>query len=185
MPTTLETLTATVSGGDGNDTVVSSPAGIDCGPGLASPACAAPFPIGYSVTLPAQPDGSDDFLGWSGGCSGTSTSCTVTMSSAASVTATFGAQQTLKFSVANNSTNGHESVTVGRASNPTALGAISPGGTASYQNAYPDGTLVTITATLDSGSDTVNWGGACAGDTSSTTCNVRMSSDQSVTLTFN
>jgi hypothetical protein len=185
VPTTLETLTAAVSGGDGNDTVVSSPAGIDCGPGLASPACSAPFPIGYSVTLTAQPDGSDDFLGWSGGgCSGTSTSCTVTMSSAASVTATFGAQKALKFTVANSSANGGESVTIGSGNNPTALGIFGPGESGIYQNSFADGTVVTITVTQVFGSDTVNWGGACAGDTSSTTCNVTMSSDQSVTLTL-
>jgi Collagen triple helix repeat (20 copies)/Divergent InlB B-repeat domain len=185
VPTALETLTASVSGGDGNDTIVSSPAGVDCGPGLASPACSAQFPIGYSVTLTAQPDGSDTFLGWSGGgCSGTSTSCTVTMNSSTSVTGTFGSQKLLSVAVENNSANGAVSVVVGTPGNETHLGELGPGNSASFQAAEPDGTIITITATLVRGTVVNDWGGACAGDTSDT-CNVTMSANQSVTLTLN
>ena len=70
--------------GTGAGSVASDPAGIDCGA-----VCAAPFPSGAVVTLTATPAASSTFAGWSGGgCSGAG-ACTVTMSEARSVTATF------------------------------------------------------------------------------------------------
>ena len=71
--------------GVGAGSVTSSPAGIDC------PAtCSAEFAPGSKVTLTEMPATNYAFAGWSGACSGTST-CTVTVSAARSVTATFGA----------------------------------------------------------------------------------------------
>jgi chitodextrinase len=70
--------------GIGSGTVSSSPAGISCGS-----ACSAGFSSGTSVTLTATAASGSAFTGWSGACTGTST-CTVTMSAAKSVTATFG-----------------------------------------------------------------------------------------------
>ena len=71
--------------GAGTGTVTSFPAGIDCGA-----TCSVPFPVGTPVTLDAAPDPGSTFTGWSGGgCFGTG-ACSVTMSAAQSVTATFG-----------------------------------------------------------------------------------------------
>ena len=80
------THTLTVSkAGPGSVSVSSSPSGIDCGA-----TCSAVFAAGTTVTLTATPALGSTFTGWSGGgCSGTGT-CTVTMSSDQSVTATFG-----------------------------------------------------------------------------------------------
>jgi uncharacterized delta-60 repeat protein len=70
--------------GTGAGTVTSSPGGIGCGA-----SCAAEFDDGSPVALTASPATGSQFAGWSGGgCSGAST-CTVTMSSEQSVTATF------------------------------------------------------------------------------------------------
>ncbi|WP_006747300.1 M12 family metallo-peptidase [Thioalkalivibrio paradoxus] len=70
--------------GAGTGTVTSDPAGIDCGT-----SCSTEFSEGSLVILSAVAEPGSDFAGWSGeGCSGTDT-CTVTMSSARSVTATF------------------------------------------------------------------------------------------------
>ncbi|MEA2420934.1 MAG: hypothetical protein QOF55_33, partial [Thermoleophilaceae bacterium] len=67
--------------------VTSAPAGIDCRGG--SSGCNASYVGGTSVVLTATPDAGSTFDGWSGeGCSGTST-CTVSMSAARSVTASF------------------------------------------------------------------------------------------------
>jgi uncharacterized delta-60 repeat protein len=77
-----ETLSVTKTGG-GLGTVTSSPAGIDCGP-----ICSAGFAQGTHVTLTASPTSPSTFAGWSGACSGIGT-CTVTLSSAQNVTATF------------------------------------------------------------------------------------------------
>lgn len=81
-------LTVTLAGTGTAGTVSSSPAGISCD--AASDPCSANFVAPQAVTLTATANG-DTFVGWSGeGCSGTGT-CTVTMSQARSVTATFDA----------------------------------------------------------------------------------------------
>src|SRR5512145_3319974 len=69
--------------GSGSGTITSNPAGIDCGN-----TCSASFANNTSVTLSAAASGGSTFTGWSGACSGTGT-CTVAMTQARSVTATF------------------------------------------------------------------------------------------------
>ncbi len=69
--------------GTGSGTIGSSPAGINCGS-----LCTASFTSGTAVTLTATPASGSTFTGWGGACSGTAT-CTVTMSAARSVSATF------------------------------------------------------------------------------------------------
>ena len=70
--------------GTGTGTVTSSPAGIDCGS-----TCSAEYASGTSVTLTAAAASGSTFSGWSGACSGTEATCTVSMSEARSVTANF------------------------------------------------------------------------------------------------
>ena len=67
----------------GSGTVTSSPTGINCGS-----MCNANFAPGTQVTFTATPVNGWNFNGWSGACGGTGT-CSVTMNSAQSVTATF------------------------------------------------------------------------------------------------
>ncbi len=75
--------------GDGNGTITSTPSGISCG-GI----CTRNFNIGTNVTLSASAASGSVFAGWSGGgCSGTG-SCTVILSQATAVTATFNLVQT-------------------------------------------------------------------------------------------
>ena len=83
--TLLPTFTLTVTAaGTGDGTVTITPAGISC-----PPTCAASFTSGTTVTLFAAPGAGSGFGGWSdGGCSGTGV-CTVSMSAAVAVTATF------------------------------------------------------------------------------------------------
>ncbi|MCL7488540.1 MAG: hypothetical protein M8357_10255 [Desulfobulbaceae bacterium] len=69
--------------GDGTGRVISKPAGISCGTD-----CSQRFPRKAKVTLTAT-ENSGSFMGWSGGCSGTKPTCTVTMDEAKNVTATF------------------------------------------------------------------------------------------------
>lgn len=83
--TPLFTLTV-IPDGDGNGTVTSSPAGINCGGD-----CQEDYVEGTQVTLTATPLGTSRFTGWSGACSGTG-GCVVTMNSPQSVTATFAGQ---------------------------------------------------------------------------------------------
>jgi len=69
--------------GTGTGTVVSSPAGINCGTD-----CSESFTENTPVTLTASPASGSSFDGWNGACSGTE-SCSVTMDAAKSVIARF------------------------------------------------------------------------------------------------
>ena len=71
--------------GMGSGTVISSPAGIDCGL-----ACSAAFPHASIVTLTATPAAGSVFAGWAGACAGTD-GCTVTMDADQTVAAAFDA----------------------------------------------------------------------------------------------
>lgn len=78
-PISSVTYTLTVSkNGTGNGTVSTNPAGTS-------------FASGTGVTLTATPDANSVFGGWSGACSGTLSTCQVTMNSNLNVTATFSA----------------------------------------------------------------------------------------------
>ena len=82
-PPTSFPLTVSKAGAGSGD-VTSSPAGINCGT-----TCSASFAAGSTVTLTASATTGSSFSGWSGeGCNG-SGSCTLTMSAARAVTATF------------------------------------------------------------------------------------------------
>src|SRR5439155_1716926 len=108
--------------------------GITCGTTCA--AASADYDSGTVVTLTATAAGGSTFAGWSGGgCSGTSP-CTVTMTAARTVTATFNIQ---RFTLTVNPAGaGSGTVT----SNDGLI--ICPGtGLATYDS----GTVVTLTAT--------------------------------------
>jgi hypothetical protein len=70
--------------------VAAAAGGTVSGAGIACPpTCAATFDPGQSVTLTAKPDAGSTFAGWSGGCTGAATTCTLTMTADTTVTATF------------------------------------------------------------------------------------------------
>lgn len=81
-------LTVNKTGAESNKgTVTSSPAGISCAKNCST--ASAPFAQGSAVTLTAKAVGNARLGNWSGACSGSATTCTVTMDAAKSVTATF------------------------------------------------------------------------------------------------
>ena len=81
-------LTVTRTGNDSSKgTVTSSPAGVNCGT-----TCSSSFGSGTRVTLTARAIGGRVFAGWGGACSGTATTCTLTMDAHKAVTATFNRQ---------------------------------------------------------------------------------------------
>ena len=77
------TLTVTKTG-NGSGVIASSPAGVYC-----RATCSTSFPSGTSVTLAAVTTTRSTFTGWSGACTGSNATCTVSMTAARSVTATF------------------------------------------------------------------------------------------------
>src|SRR5438132_2050352 len=108
-----------VRAGTGNGTVISAtPTGISCGS-----ACSAVYSSGTAVTLTATAASDSSFSGWTGGgCSGTG-ACTVTVTAATTVIATF-------------TVNG-----------PLTLTSLTPDSTAPQ----PPGTTVTFTAAATGG----------------------------------
>jgi phospholipase C len=74
--------------GAGTGTVTSNPAGITCS-ATATTTCSASFAPNSVVALSETPATNDTFAGWSGGCTGTA-GCSLTVTAASDVTATFG-----------------------------------------------------------------------------------------------
>src|SRR5204862_116916 len=118
------------------------------------------------------PAAGSTFGGWGGACTGTGI-CTVTMSAARSVTATFN-PQTFTLTVAKAGT--------GRGSVTSSAGRLDcPDTAATCSAAYDSGTPMTLTATPAAGSTFGGWSGACTG---TGICAVTMSAAQSVTASF-
>ena len=157
-------------GGSGQGNVY-SPAGINCG--LGGTVCSTAFAAQKAVTLTAVPAAGSVFAGWGGGCTGTG-SCTVMMSVAQNITATFTTPYTLTVSNPSLATGTVVSV-------PPGINCGSGGTSCSAD--FPAGTPVILTATAGVNSIFAGWdGGNCAG---TGICNVIMNSAQSLTATFN
>jgi hypothetical protein len=154
--TTRYTLTLTKAGA-GAGTVTSTPSGINCGT-----TCAAQFDAGTAVTLSAAATGGSVFAGFAGGgCTGTAATCTVTVSAATTVTATFDiappAMRTLRV------------FAWGGGTTEPAPGIYT----------YDNGTVVTLTATAGAGTFT-GW----SDGTSATTTTVTMDGDKLIGARF-
>jgi vibriolysin len=119
---------------------------------------------GTVVTLTAAPDAGWQFDNWSGDLSGTANPTTITMDSNKSVTANFSQLPVPDYTLTV-TTVGQGSVTL----DP-------PGGT------YPEGTVVTLTATPDSGWQFDNWSGDLTGTANPAT--ITMDADKNVTANF-
>jgi hypothetical protein len=159
------TLTVTL-GGTGVGTVVSSPAGINCGA-----ACSPSFTPGTVVTLTASAAAGSSFSGWGGACAGTGT-CQVTLNAATSVTASFALTVVNPILTVSKAGSGSGTVT----SSPAGISCGS-----ACSASYANGTSVTLTAAAAAGSTFSSWSGACTG---TGTCQVVMSAPRSVTATF-
>jgi hypothetical protein len=149
--------------------VTSSPAGIDCGS-----TCAFDFAYNTNVTLTANTVSPSIFAGWSGGCSGNSLTCIVTLTQAQTVTATFNPPPPQTLTVIK-SGNGDGTIT----SSPAGINC---GSTCSAS--FDFNTTVTLTASPASSSTFGGWsGGGCSG--TAATCIVTMDQAQTVTAAFN
>jgi hypothetical protein len=162
-------LTVTESG-KGSGVVTSKPAGLDCSP--TSNKCSATYNSGSMVTLTASARSGSTFAGWSGaGCKGTHT-CTVTMSAAESVNASFALIPTKTLTIAETGT-GTGTVT-------SAPSGISCGPTCSAN--FATGTQVTLSAASTHGSIFGGWsGGGCSGTAA---CTVTLNADTTISASF-
>lgn len=158
-------LTVTKTGA-GTGTLVSSPAGIDCGA-----TCSANYDWNTAVTLTATPATGATFEGWSGACTGTGATCTVTLDQVQNVSADFA--PTFKPLSLSKAGSGVGTVT----SSPAGIDCG-----AACSADFATGTIITLTATPATGSTFQGWFGACAG--SATTCTVTLSKASSINATF-
>jgi hypothetical protein len=70
--------------GSGLAWIRSNPAGINC-----ETDCSETYPVGTTVTLTIELSGDTELISWSGACSGTALTCTVTMDGDRTATALF------------------------------------------------------------------------------------------------
>lgn len=122
------------------------------------------YPRGTLVRLNATASPGYQFLGWTGGCSGTNTQCSVQMAVDRTVVGRFGPQLV---------------VTVTGSGVVTGTG-INCG--VDCREAYAQDSSVTLTATPGTGQVFNGWGGACSG--SAATCTVAMSAARQVSAAF-
>jgi hypothetical protein len=157
------TLTVSLVHAGGTGIVASVPEAVEC-----PSECSAEFDRGSRVRLEARPSGGAAFLGWTGACSGRSTSCTLTMDAERRVGASFG-RSTFKLTV---SVSGPGRVV----SLPPRI-ACAPRCTASFAR----GARVALRARPAKGAKLAGWGGACKGSRS---CKVSMNTDRLVRARF-
>jgi hypothetical protein len=164
-----------VKTGEGSGTVSSSPRGISCGVD-----CSETFNENIKVTLTAKPAFDSTFTGWGGACSGTKTTCVVTMDGAKEVTADFVPIPRATLTVTK---TGDGSGTVTGLPKGIVNG-INCGTDCSDTYLLKNPSMpvkVTLTAKPIVGSSFWGWSGACTG---TGTCSVFMSESRSVTANF-
>ena len=161
--------TLTVSPAPANGSVTAS--GIACGAGTTGD-CSELVDSGASVNLTATPAAHHVVKSWSGGgCSGTGTTCEVTVSADTTVSVTFG-KPTLR--VSPKPTQGYVT--------GNGINCGSGAGRTTCSVALNKGAAVSLTATADSGYDFSSWSGGCSGTSSS--CAFSLTQDTTVGAGF-
>lgn len=155
-PSTSYTLSVARSG-TGSGSVSSSPSGILCGSD-----CSETYTAGTTVTLTATPATGSTFTGWSGACSGTGSTCYVSIDSASDVGAAFTLATTSRVVTVSKSGYGSGAIS----SSPVGLSCAAVGCTLASAS-FPSTTAITLTATASTGSTFGGWSGACSGVSSS------------------
>lgn len=147
-------------------------AGLNCGS-----TCTAPQAASARVTITASPSFGSTFTGWGGACTGTVSTCTVSMTQARSVTATFATAS---------ATTARLTVAVTGAGTVKPTGSTDCVATAAKSNTcthdYSIGQTVTLTALPAAGYAFGGWTGACSGKKK--TCAVSMAIAKTVGATF-
>jgi len=165
-PTSPSYTVTVAEAGTGTGTVTSAPAGINC-----PTTCSASFTQNAQVTLSETPGANSIFAGWSGACTGTAT-CSVTVTAADSVTATFSPTPPSYLVTVIEAGTGTGTVT----SIPVGINCPTTCSAGFTQN-----TQVTLSETPGANSIFAGWSGACTG---TATCSVTVTAADSVTATF-
>lgn len=192
-PTYLQSVTAgTASTGSG----AISGAGINCAISGTSQSgdCSVELAQGAQLTLTAAALGGGSFLGWGGACAsaGGTSSCTITVSQAANIEASFALPPAPPPPPPPPPPN--YTLTIRANATSSGTGTVSGTGiscsiTTSSQSGdcgetFPAGTQLTLTAAATGSSSFVGWGGACAAAGSTTTCALTVNQNTSVDASF-
>jgi hypothetical protein len=159
--------------GTGTGSVSSVPTGISCGAGTPND-CAHVYTEGTSVTLTRTIGANSTFAGWSGACSGTASTCTLTMNGNKNVAATFNTTQPGPTHTLTVTKTGSGSGTV--TSSPAGINC---GGTCDAS--FAEGTPVALTPSPAGGSTFAGW----SGDPDCSDGSVTMNTGKTCTATFN
>ena len=152
--------------GLGSGTVTSTPVGINCGA-----TCSSTFPANTALTLTAVPAAGSSFNSWTGCTSTSGATCSVTLTANATVAATFDLVP--------------RTLTVTPSGSGTGALTSSPAGIdcgVTCEHAFPQNTLVILSASPAPGSAFSGWSGAGCSGTS--ICVVTMTNDAAVTANF-
>lgn len=171
-PTASYTLSYARSGtGNGMVSVTANGLPVACN----ASTCSTSQPRGTTVTLVAKADNGSLFTGWSGACTGTTTTCSLALTSNASVTASFQPQasNSVSLSVMKLGTG-----TIGAAINGQQVSCSS---TVCNVTGRP-GAAVTLTATPGIGAAFAGWSGTCKSST--TTCYLTLKAGGVALATF-
>jgi hypothetical protein len=156
---------AVTTSGSTTAQITTEPGGIEC-----PDACTATWDAGSQVTLVApQRDGRQRFVRWSGGCTGTSTRCTVIVNAATTVTATYATFTPPGLAL---------SVSVRGPGRVVGTVACRSG---RCVRSLASGAVARLRAIPASGAHFTGWQGACRGTDG---CVVRMRHAAAVTATF-
>ncbi len=169
------------TGGTGNGSVTSSPAGINCGAG--SSACTFSFNSGTTASLTALASNGSAFTGWSGGCTtfaGTNNNiCNILMSPGQSQNITVTALFKLNLVTASTAGTGSGSIT----SSPAGINCGTGGNACSFS--FNTGTTASLTALAAAGSSFQGWSGGCTSITGNNgnICNILITAESSNNVT--
>jgi phospholipase C len=174
--TAATSISAAFNGGDsltvavtGTGMVTSNPAGISC-PGT----CTANFGTNTKVILTEAPGSGQYFSGWSGSsCSGTASTCSVTLAANSNVSAGFAGGIAVTVSLAGAGT--------GTVTDSTGAINCSATTTTTCTASFAPNTAVTLSETPISGDTFAGWSGACTGTAG---CSITVTAASNVTATF-
>jgi hypothetical protein len=166
--------------GSGFGVVTANSGGLSCqmAGANASGTCIAQYDKGATVILTAAPAANSTFAGWSGGCSGTATTCTITLNLTTNVQANF-AGIPRQVTVTLVGSGGGIVVSV-----PAGLSCTRSGGstTGTCSASFSEGSALLLTATPAAQQFFGSWSGDCTGTT--TTCSTTVGSSLSVQAAF-
>jgi uncharacterized repeat protein (TIGR03803 family) len=162
---TLQTYTLTVTPPtNGTGTITTVPAGVDCGAD-----CTQDYTYNTGVTLTATPAAGYALTSWGGACTGAEPTCTVAMTEARTVTATFVPGFDLTVILGGSGAGTVTSAPAGISCGSTCVRTFAPSPS------------VTLTATPAAGATFREWRGACTGTGA---CTVSVTAATSVTAVF-